>query len=212
MERGEKRNWNREGRKRYAVTDRHCGRAGPPRPVFIFLWICLISFLSESLLFPISHRPAPENTALFHSFQTPSKGACKWAERWWGCPPNPGEGFPATLAHPPPLRRRKEAADHLDSWTPPDTFVEAEFWAWPPPNLKDLHFNRMHTCVSCTLHSSCQGLKQSLTCVPPVFTHCLPGPGEGDRAEIVKVKIYTSLFNAKNPSQDIPRNGYIHFQ
>lgn len=60
----------------------------------------------------------------------------------------------------------------------------------------------MHTCVGCTLHSSCQVLKQSLTRVPPVFTHCLPGPREGDRAGIVKMKIYTSLLNAKNPSQD----------
>lgn len=203
-----KRNWNREGRMEEIGRDRNCRQDCLPRLSLSFS----LSASSHSFLNPVSfpHRPAPENIVLFPLFQMPSKGAYKWAECWWGCYPKRGGGGRIFQYLCPSSTTAKEEGRHRSFRLM--NFHRNGIVDLTTPNLKDPHFNRVLPRLGCRWHSCSQYLKQSFMCVPPACGHCLSSPQEGDRSEMLKIKIYTSLLNAKTPLWDMPRSRYIHFK
>lgn len=181
----------------------------PASAVFIFLRICLISFFSESCRFPLAHRLAPENTVLFPLFQMPSKGGLQMSRKLVGLLSKKKKketvGRIFQYPYPSPTAAKQEGRSRSFRLM---NFHRSRILDLGTPNLKELHFNKVLTWLECIPHSCGQCLNQSFMCVPPEHTQ----PQEGNRSEILKIKIYTSLLNAKNPSWDMPRSGYIHFK
>lgn len=133
-----KRNGNREGRMEEMGSDRNCRRDCLSPPVFIFLSICLISFLSEFPLLPGSPRLAPENTVLFPLFQTPLEGGLQMSRRLVGLlSKRVGRIF--QYLWPSPTAAKEEGRRRSFGLR---NFHRSRIVGLPTPNLKDLQFSR----------------------------------------------------------------------